>query len=131
MPAALVPELCVSDLARSLAFYCGALGFHVVHERPDERFIHIERQGADLILKEAVRQTLLAGQPEVPYGRGVRLQIAVADAAALRDAACAAGAPIVNDLEERTCLRDNEPIRVRQCLVQDPDGYLLRFSQLL
>ena len=35
------------------------------------------------------------------------------------------------DLEDKTYLRDDEPIRVRQCVVQDPDGYLLRFSELL
>ena len=50
---------------------------------------------------------------------------------AIRDAALAAGAPLVLDLEEKTYLRDDEPIRMRQCVVQDPDGYLLRFSELL
>jgi catechol 2,3-dioxygenase-like lactoylglutathione lyase family enzyme len=131
MTAALVPELYVSDLARSLAFYCGALGFSIVYQRPAERFAYIEREGAELMLEETVGRTWLAGPLEAPYGRGVNFQIEVADAAALRDTALAAGAPLIQDLEEKTYLRDDEPVRVRQCVVQDPDGYLLRFSELL
>ena len=131
MTAALVPELYVSDLARSLGFYCGALGFAIVYQRPAERFAYIARGGAELMLEEPAGRTWLAGPLEAPYGRGVNFQIEVEDAAALRDAALAAGAPLVMDLEEKTYLRDDEPIRVRQCVVQDPDGYLLRFSQLL
>ncbi|MEZ5985476.1 MAG: VOC family protein [Hyphomonas sp.] len=131
MTAALVPELYVSDLARSLDFYCGALGFSIVYQRPAEHFAYIEREGAELMLEEPVGRTWLAGPLEAPFGRGVNFQIEVADAAALREAALAAGAPLVMDLEEKTYLRDDEPVRVRQCVVQDPDGYLLRFSQLL
>ena len=131
MAAALVPELYVRDLARSLDFYCGALGFRIVYQRPEERFAYIERGGAELMLEEPIGRTWLAGPLEAPYGRGVNFQIAVEDAASLRDAALAAGAPLILDLEEKTYLRDDEPVRVRQCVVQDPNGYLLRFSELL
>lgn len=131
MAAPLVPELYVSNLARSLEFYCGALGFAIVYQRSEERFAYIERAGAELMLEEPVGRVWLAGPLEPPYGRGVNFQIEVADAAALRDAALATGASLVMDLEEKTYLRDDEPIRVRQCVVQDPDGYLLRFSELV
>ena len=131
MTAALVPEIYVSDLDRSLAFYCGALGFSVVYQRREERFAYLERAGAELMLEEPIGRTWLAGPLETPYGRGVNFQITVEDAAALKVAALAAGAPLVMDLEEKTYLRDDEPVRVRQCVVQDPDGYLLCFSELL
>jgi catechol 2,3-dioxygenase-like lactoylglutathione lyase family enzyme len=131
MTAALVPELYVSDLARSLDFYCGMLGFRIVYQRSEERFAYIERNGAELMLEEPVGRVWLAGPLEPPFGRGVNFQIEVQDATALWDAASAAGAPLIQDLEEKTYLRDDEPVRVRQCVVQDPDGYLLRFSELL
>jgi catechol 2,3-dioxygenase-like lactoylglutathione lyase family enzyme len=131
MAAALVPELYVRDLARSLDFYCDTLGFRIVYQRPEERFAYIEREGAELMLEQPVGRTWLAGPLEAPYGRGVNFQIAVEGATALRDAALAAGAPLIQDLEEKTYLRDDEPVRVRQCVMQDPDGYLLRFSELL
>ena len=131
MVAALVPELYVSDLARSLDFYCGTLGFRIVYQRPEERFVYLERGGAELMMEEPVGRVWLAGPLEVPYGRGINLQIAAGNVADLLSACRAAGAPIVCELEERTYLRDDEPIRVCQFVVQDPDGYLLRFSQLL
>lgn len=131
MTAALVPELYVSDLARSLAFYCDALGFSIVYQRAEERFAYIERAGVELMLEEPVGRVWLAGALEAPYGRGVNFQMSVEDANALCAAAIAAGAELVQALEERTYLRDGEPIRVRQCVVQDPDGYLLRFSEVV
>jgi catechol 2,3-dioxygenase-like lactoylglutathione lyase family enzyme len=53
VPSALVPELEVSDLAASLAFYLGVCGFAVAYERPEERFVYLEREGAELMLEEA------------------------------------------------------------------------------
>jgi len=131
MTAALVPELYVSDLTQSLGFYCGVLGFRIVYQRPEERFAYLERAGAELMLEEPIGRVWLAGPLEAPYGRGVNFQSRVEDATALRNAALAAGAPLILDLEEKTYLRDGAPVRVRQCVVQDPDGYLLRFSERL
>ena len=40
-----------------------------------------------------------------------------------------AGWPLFRDTEEKTYRVGAGSVRVRQCLVQDPDGYLLRFSE--
>ena len=37
------PELDVSDLDRSLAFYVGVIGFAVMFDRPEERFAFLTR----------------------------------------------------------------------------------------
>lgn len=131
MAAVLVPEFYVRDLPCSQAFYCDALGYRIVYQCTEERFAYIEWAGAELMLEEPIGRVWLAGPLELPYGRGVNFQSSVEDATALRDTALAAGAPLICDLEERTYLRDEVPIRVRQCVVQDPDGYLLRFSELV
>lgn len=52
MLPALVPELICSDIARSRAFYCDVLGFSVVYERPGERFVYLEREGAEIMLEQ-------------------------------------------------------------------------------
>lgn len=36
--ATLVPEMIVSDLKRSLDFYCLILGFQIEYERPETKF---------------------------------------------------------------------------------------------
>jgi catechol 2,3-dioxygenase-like lactoylglutathione lyase family enzyme len=127
----LVPELYVSDIGRSLRFYTGVLGFAVLYDRPEERFAYLIREGAALMLEQPVDpdRTWLAGPLELPYGRGINFQIAVADVDTLHAAARAAGAPLLLPLEERWYRRGDARLGQRQFVVRDPDGYLLRFCQ--
>lgn len=126
----LVPELIVSDIARSLAFYT-ALGFEVRYERPAERFAYLDREGAHLMIEQSTGRRFLAGDLESPFGRGMNLQIAVSDAAALYSAAGTLGASVYLPIEERWYGRGGGWVGSRQFIVQDPDGYLLRFAEHL
>lgn len=129
MPAsrpALVPELYVSDLQRSLGFYRDVFGFTVAYERPDERFAFLEYGRAQLMLQEPVGRVFLAGPLDHPYGRGVHFQIEVDDVTALVERVRAAGIALTLDLEERWYRRDEVELGNRQFVVADPDGYLLR-----
>ena len=45
---ALVPELLVADLDRSLAFWCGLCGFTISYARPEERFAYVVLGSAHL-----------------------------------------------------------------------------------
>ena len=128
MATALVPELYVSDLATSLAFYA-RLGFAARYARPEEAFGYLERDGAELMLREPRGRFWLSGSLERPFGRGVNLQIAVGDASALHADMATAGATIILPLEERSYQRGADAVAVRQFVVADPDGYLLRFSE--
>lgn len=123
---ALVPELLVRDPAVSLAFYL-ALGFSVRHARPEDSFAMIERDGAVLMLERLDEdESWITGPMRPPFGRGVNFEIGVSDVTALR-AAC----PVTpfRELEEVWYRMDDVYVGVRQFLVQDPDGYLLRFQQ--
>ncbi|MCS6761940.1 MAG: hypothetical protein MO846_08160 [Candidatus Devosia symbiotica] len=46
----LVPELSVSDIRRSLAFYCDVMGFAVRCEQPTKGFVCLEFGQAVLML---------------------------------------------------------------------------------
>ena len=49
--AKLVPELLVSDIAASTAFWCDRLGFAIAYQRPEQLFVYFERpEGAQLML---------------------------------------------------------------------------------
>jgi lactoylglutathione lyase len=129
----LVPELICSDIARSRTFYCDVLGFGVRYERPAERFVYLERDGAELMLEQPLGRDRLFPRAELvhPYGRGINLEIDVDEVRVLYEAVLAAGLEPFLALEERWYDRSGDAIGVRQFAVQDPDGYVLRFSQRL
>jgi catechol 2,3-dioxygenase-like lactoylglutathione lyase family enzyme len=131
MTAPLVPELDVTDLDKSLAFYCDVLGFQVRYLRPEERFAYLSREGAELMLEEAAGpgRRFHTAPLERPFGRGANFQIRVADAAGLIERVRGAGAPILLDLEDRWYRRGDGAVGNRQFVVVDPDGYLLRFFE--
>ncbi len=123
---ALVPELMVSDIARSLAFY-RALGFEVLFDRPEDGFANLALEGGQLML-EQIGDHWEVGPMEPPFGCGLNLEFAVADAAAMAEQIIRQGLPLFQPLRERTYRVGEGMVRVLQVLVQDPDGYLLRFQ---
>jgi len=136
----LVPELDVTDLATSLRFYAGVLGFRTLFERPAERFAYLERDGVELMIQEAAGpgRRFRTAPLEPPCGRGVNLQLRVDDVDAVHTRAVAAGVDIVVPMEERWYRVDvaetggrwsiTGPTEAgnRQFVVADPDGYLWR-----
>lgn len=128
--ARLVPELLVADHARSLAFY-EALGFRRLWGRDEEGFSYLDREGAQVMIEEVDPEgrNWVAAPLEAPFGRGMNLEIACGDATALRDRVVAAGLALFLPLEDRWYRAGGHEIGVRQFIVQDPDGYLLRFSE--
>ena len=133
MTATLIPELYVSDLPASLEFYCAVLGFEQEYARPEQRFAFLRRGRAALMLEQPTdpARTWLAGALEKPYGRGVNFQIEVSNIDALHGAVQESGATILVPLEERWYQVRQHQVGNRQFVVQDPDGYLLRFFQSL
>ena len=127
--AKLVPELCCSDIERSLSFYTEILGFSVAYARPEERFAYLDREGAQIMIEQSTGRAFVAGELAYPYGRGVNLQIEVADVAALYAKVEASDTPIYLPLEDTWYRRDQTLLGNRQFIVQDPDGYLLRFFE--
>jgi catechol 2,3-dioxygenase-like lactoylglutathione lyase family enzyme len=125
--ARLVPELICSSIERSLEFYVGVLGFTVRYARPEERFAYLERDGAEIMLEQPTGRTFLTAPLEHPYGRGINLQIEVADVQALYAAVRASAWPLLLELEEKWYRQDQLMRGNRQFVIQDPDGYVLRF----
>lgn len=130
---ALVPELLVRDFARSLDFYCRVLGFEVAYQRPEHRFAYLRLGEAQLMLEEddGEASEWRVEPLEAPFGRGLNLSIRCADALALIGRIEAAGVPLRRGAEERWYRQDEQEHGECNFLLQDPDGYLLRFHQSL
>ncbi len=133
--ARLVPELRVDSIRKSLAFWCDVLGFRIKYERPEVQFAYIELDGAELMLDQrgsgpADRRGIwVTGPMERPYGRGINLEIQTAEFDATLARVKVAGIPIYFGPEERWYRTGDVELGVRQFLVQDPDGYLVRMQQ--
>ena len=125
----LVPELYVSDFERSLAFYRDMLDFQIMYMRAEERFAFLEREGAQLMIEQSTdpERIWVVGELAQPYGRGINLQIRVSDVDGLHRSLAAAGIAFFVALEDKWYRRDDHLLGNRQFVIQDPDGYLLRF----
>ena len=132
----LVPELSVSDLDRSLHFYRDVVGFKVMFERPENRFAYMTFHGSELMIEEDRHRegtsALWIVEPlDYPRGRGLNFSIDCPDSEALAKRLVAHGVSLRKPVEE-AWYRENTILHgERNFLVQDPDGYLLRFTQRL
>lgn len=128
----LVPELVCADFPASLAFYRDLLGFARLYGREDPPFAYLERERAQVMLERLEPQgSWLTGALEQPFGRGINLQIEVSDLEPLLAALARANWPLYREPEAAWYRVDDRLEGQRQFLVQDPDGYLLRFCQAL
>jgi hypothetical protein len=66
-----------------------------------------------------------------PLGRGINLMIYVESLDPLLDALAAANWPLFKLPEESRYRVGDQEVMQREFLVQDPDGYLLRFAQAI
>ena len=130
----LVVKLLVSDFVRSLKFYTEVLGFKQLYDRPEEAFAYLDRNGAQIMIVQheaGDARSWIAGELVQPYGRGMNLEIEVEDVDALHASCVRHGARIFLAMEEKWYRRHALLLGVRQFIVLDPDGYLLRMSQSL
>ena len=128
--AALVPELSCSDLPTTLDFYLRVLGFKIGYERPERGFAYLSFGQAQIMVKQA-NEFWNTGAMQKPYGRGINFQIIVDDAANLSKRIENLGFQLFEKLETSWYRMDQVERGVLEFLVQDPDGYLLRFGELL
>lgn len=129
----LVPELMVTDLESSLAFWVSCLGFEVVYQRPEDGFAYLDLNGAQVMLEQAdpdAGQWLTAPLSK-PFGRGINLQIDVAAVAPIIQKLAQAGFPLFRACKDTWYRANTVEVGQRECIVQDPDGYLVRLVERL
>jgi len=128
--SALTPELGVQSLDASLRFWCDLLGFTVAYDRPAARFAYLVRGRAQIMLCQR-NGRWDTGVLEHPYGRGVNFQIMVDRLAPILTALDAARWPLFEEPSETWYRTGPVEGGQRECLVQDPDGYLVRLAENL
>lgn len=128
--AALIPELSVQDLDVSLEFWCDCLGFTVAYDRPAARFVYLVRGKAHVMLCQ-VTERWDTGELRRPFGRGVNFQIMVERLDPILATLDAARWSLFEAPSEAWYRAGPMEAGQRECLVQDPDGYLVRLAENL
>jgi len=119
----------VADIDKSLRFWRDLCGFVVVFDRLYEGFAYLDLDGAQVMLEERGRtRNWVTGTLETPFGRGVNFQVRVSAIEPILAALARANWPLFMESEQRWYRTGEVETGVHQFLVQDPDGYLIRFS---
>ena len=134
--AFLMPELTCSNIKSSLLFYTNILGFNIQYQREEEGFAMLERQGSNIMLDEIKNpvgkyRSWISAPLESPFGRGINLQIKTTNVDVLYHHAREMGASIFLPIETKWYRTNSVEVGLRQFIVLDPDGYMLRFAESL
>ena len=73
---ALIPELSVLDINRSLDFCLNVLSFKIVYQRKDDKFALITLNDSQIMIEE-INGNWATGILEYPFGRGINFEIGV------------------------------------------------------
>ena len=124
-----IPELSVSNLANSLKFYKTA-GFKPEYERPENKFVFLSLGEIQFMLQEIFDKDKWQITPlAYPFGNGINFQLEVSNLDEIYNNFKNSNYKIIFDIEENWYRQDDKLLGNKEFLIQDPDGYLLRFSE--
>ena len=128
----LTPELSVQDFKKSLDFYTRILGFSVEYQREEEGFAMLRLGETQIMIDQIDKgRTWQTGEFDYPLGRGINFQIQVEDVDGIISNLKKENIKLFLGLEEKWYRKNDTQVGNRQFIVQDPDGYLLRFFEVL
>ena len=128
----LIPEFSVFDLEKSKDFYVNILGFEVKYSR--KGFLMIAKGRCQIMLQQldfplSKNTWNVTDKLKYPLGQGINFQIIVKNIKTLYKRLKKNNYPIFVEPKENVYMENNIAWHVLEFLVQDPDGYLLRFQQ--
>ena len=119
----------VTNLENSLKFY-KTVGFKVEYDRPENKFVFISLGEIQFMLQEnSDNEKWEVAKLTYPFGNGINFQLEVENVNKIYDNLKNNNYKIAFDIEENWYRQGNQLLGNKEFLVQDPDGYLLRFSE--
>ena len=123
----LIPELSVFDILQTKNFY-KVLGFNIEYERQKEKFIFMSFQDSQFMFEQIHDEGWNTGELIYPLGRGINFSIAVDDIEKLYTLVKNKKLEIYKKLTKSVYLVNGIEEIQMEFLIQDPNGYLLRFT---
>ncbi len=122
----LIPELSVTNIDKSKEFYL-KLGFKVMYERKEDKFVFLELEGNQLMIEE-INDNWNTGKLEYPFGRGINISMAINDIDKYYQELVNKKIIFFKDIMTNEYDVNGKTYLDKEFLIQDPDGYLLRFN---
>lgn len=122
----LIPELSVTNINKSKEFYLN-LGFEIKYERPENKFCFLELNNNQIMIEE-INDNWNVGELSYPFGRGINISMTVENIDIIYKNAVNNNYRIFKEIMTNEYRVNNETIIEHEFLIQDPDGYLLRFN---
>lgn len=98
------------------------------YERVEEKFAFITLEGSQFMFEEIHEDGWNVADMTYPFGRGVNFSIEVNDIEMLYNKLISAKYPLYRSIMVNEYEVKGELLEQKEFLIQDPDGYLLRFT---
>ena len=122
----LIPELSVSNIENSIKFYTD-IGFEIIYERKDDKFCFLQLEKNQIML-EQINDNWNTGILEYPFGRGINISMSLENIDKYYKEIIEKGIVVFQKIKVNKYQVNNRIYEDKEFLIQDPDGYLLRFN---
>ena len=123
----MIPELSVFDIEQTKRFY-NDLGFKIEYERHEEKFVFMSFQDSQFMFEQIHDNGWNISELIYPLGRGINFSIAVDDIEGLYKLVKTLNLEIYRELNRSIYQVNGTEETQTEFLIQDPNGYLLRFT---
>lgn len=123
-----IPELSVFDINKSKNFYLNVLGAKIEYERQEDKFVFLSLEENQLMLEEIHDNGWNIGELTYPLGQGINISLEIKNVDSIYQRVKEHNITLYRDMKISHYTGANEIIKQKEFLLQDPNGYLLRFT---
>lgn len=122
----LIPELSVTNIEKSKEFYLN-LGFKIMYERKEDKFCFLYLEDNQIMIEE-INNNWNVGEMKYPFGNGINISMTVSDIDSFYESIISKKIVLFKKIKTSKYRVDDIIYEDKEFLLQDPDGYLLRFN---
>lgn len=122
----LIPELSVTNIEKSKEFYLN-LGFKIMYERKEDKFCFLYLEDNQIMIEE-INDNWNVGEMKYPFGNGINISMTVSDIDSFYESIISKKIVLFRKIKTSKYRVDDIIYEDKEFLLQDPDGYLLRFN---
>lgn len=122
----LIPELSVTNIEKSKKFYLN-LGFKIMYERKEDKFCFLYLEDNQIMIEE-INNNWNVGEMKYPFGNGINISMTVSDIDSFYESIISKKFVLFRKIKTSKYRVDDIIYEDKEFLLQDPDGYLLRFN---